>query len=462
MTSKAKNYIVVAIWAIVVAAVFISGPILFDGILASHEYSPSYVNFVYVFTYVALFFAALILVVEIVAHYVNRDALYSTTVLAASILVGLATSLDAVNHYFQGDAPNVWVERVFATANFSATTAALGSVIYFLGAEFHLPSTRQERVALISILVASAATYFPLSIANLQFISFLGLFFCFLYIVLKLLIHLNFKGVHSIPAGSVFLIVAMQLSSALTYAIGAIQNPPVRAVGLVPIGSAFSGTLFIAVYLDFILRTTRQAYKSEQLENTLKALQSSALKNQIAPHFLFNSLQSVKTNYRLSPDKGDLALDLLSKHLRNYVESGDKYLVSFEKELDSVMTFVDLANLRTDRPFNLVYDIDEEDFQVPTLSIETLIENAILYSGVNDKEDGYIEISSYREGDSIIVRVSDNGKGFDVHAVREGGVGIKNAFERFRLLLGAECSIDSVPGMGTTIIVTIPNKGDKQ
>ena len=245
----------------------------------------------------------------------------------------------------------------------------------------------------------------------------------------------------------------------MTYSFAMIPGNRYSALGLSSISMFIAMTLFVVVYVDFAIYTTRKAYLAEQTKEKLKTLQSAVLKEQIAPHFLFNSLQSVKTNYRLSQDKGDRAIDLLSRHMRNYVQAGDQYLIPFVKELDAVMTFVELSNLRTDRPFHIIYDIDEEDFLVPPLSIEPLIENAVLYSGVNEKEDGYIEISSSRSKEGIMIRISDNGKGFDMKSVRKEAVGIKNAFERFRLLLGAKCAIKSEPGQGTIIEIETSNRG---
>jgi sensor histidine kinase YesM len=96
---------------------------------------------------------------------------------------------------------------------------------------------------------------------------------------------------------------------------------------------------------------------------------------------------------------------------------------------------------------------------VPILSLQVYVENAIRYSKVNEIEGGYIEISSYEEGDKIIVEVNDNGVGFDVNDIKDTSFGIKNSRERFKLLLNAEIEIKSEIGSGTNVRIILNNKG---
>lgn len=446
-------------WISFILVVFLAGFLVYGVILHRTTFPDGYYSFIRTFLVVAWFLCALIIAIETVAMFFDPGATWITTLLAVCASAALSFSPEATDFYFPNGLSTTWIPRIFATLHFFFIVAASCYAYAFLIREHKLKVTAKEMNILVWPLIGCAVAYFPLTLIRMEFISFLGLFFFFVFFSGKLLVRLRFRETLSLATIVVYADMALLLGTAFTYTLATIPGSSYSAYGLSTISTFVVMFLYIVVYLNFIVKTTRKAYKTEEAERRAKTLQAAVLKEQIAPHFIFNSLQSVKTNYRISQDKGDRAIDLLSKHLRTYVKSGDKYIVPFVSELDSIMTFVELANLRTDHPYNVIYDIDVEDFEVPILSIEPLIENAILYSDVNNKEDGHIEISSFEEGDSIIIRVADNGKGFDVNAVREGAVGIKNAFERFHLLLGATCRIESELDKGTTITIAIP-KGE--
>lgn len=217
---------------------------------------------------------------------------------------------------------------------------------------------------------------------------------------------------------------------------------------------------FIMVYVHYIRHKSTEADKKNEIEEKLHTLQSSILKEQIKPHFLFNALNVTQALYYQDIEKGDRAINLLSTHLRNYVEAGNTYLVSLEKELNNVNSYLELENLKVDKPFNIIYNIDIYDFDVPFFSLQPLIENIIRYSKINDKIDGYIQISSFDDKDNYYIKITDNGVGFDTSKIDLlKSYGIKNVTERFYLLLQAETKIQSVIGQGTTVDIRIPKLG---
>ena len=217
-------------------------------------------------------------------------------------------------------------------------------------------------------------------------------------------------------------------------------------------------TAFIAIYVAFIVRTYRHAMNELKSELQNKDLKLLVLRDQIKPHFVFNCLGAIKALYHEDEEMGDRAVSLLADHLRYNVDASNSNLISFEKELDNVYNFVELKNLRTERKFEVIYDIDVQDFLVPVLSIEPFVENAIKYSKVNEKEDGFIELSTYQDEGFIYIEISDNGAGFDPKEVKESSHGIKNARERFALLLNAKVEIASEINAGTKVKITIPRE----
>jgi LytS/YehU family sensor histidine kinase len=212
--------------------------------------------------------------------------------------------------------------------------------------------------------------------------------------------------------------------------------------------------IFIAVYITFIVRTSREAFKASEYKLQLETLKTRVLREQINPHFTFNTLTVIKSQYHKDLQSGDEAVNMFSRHLRANVEAMDNDFIPFEKELDNLTNYVELQNLRFSSPFKIVYDIACVDFNIPVLSLQVFVENAIKYSKVNQKEDGYIEISSFEEGDVITLKVKDNGTGFNVNNINPNSCGIKNARERFKLLMNANVEIDSRIGVGTEVTIT--------
>ncbi len=219
---------------------------------------------------------------------------------------------------------------------------------------------------------------------------------------------------------------------------------------------------YFLIYTSFLIRTYKQALNGFKLEITNKNLETMMLKDQIKPHFIFNALLVIKTLYHTDIDKADKALDLFSKNLRFNVNTCNTNLIEFNKELDNIYNFIELTNLLSNKPYNVIYNIEYDDFLVPILSIEPFIENSIKYSNINNMDEGYIEISSYLDNDNIIVEISDNGIGFDIKKLKEGSTGLKNASTRFKYLLNADILIDSKLGHGVSIKIIIPKGGNNE
>ncbi|MDE6415041.1 MAG: histidine kinase [Anaeroplasmataceae bacterium] len=177
------------------------------------------------------------------------------------------------------------------------------------------------------------------------------------------------------------------------------------------------------------------------------------LREQIKPHFIFNSLNAIKNLYHKNISDGDEAMIRFSKHLRTNVDALDHDMISFEDELVNIINYVELENVRLDKPFTLLLDIQFQEFLVPVLSLQPLVENAIKYSRVNEKEDGYIQVIAYKKENLIYIIVADNGVGFDPTEIPTTSKGISNLKERFSLMLDANVSIESKSLEGTKITI---------
>jgi len=216
----------------------------------------------------------------------------------------------------------------------------------------------------------------------------------------------------------------------------------------------------IVGFVIFISRTKQILKESAEKEEKAKRYEvakQQALRGQIKPHFIFNCLSAIENTYHYSEEEGDRAMALFAEHLRSDVDSMDLPLIPFEEEIVNVNHYLDLENLRLEKKFVLLYDIDVTDFKVPPLSLQPLIENAIKYSKTNEKADGFISLGSHltSSGDVLLV-VEDNGVGFDSEKIGLHSQGLKNTEERFELVLGATMSVEAREGQGTKISIVIP------
>ncbi len=233
-------------------------------------------------------------------------------------------------------------------------------------------------------------------------------------------------------------------------------------LGLLVFGTEFIFTIelmliiacFTVLWLWKMAKTARTAMRVSELECELSAIKNQALKAQIKPHFIYNSLTAIQSRYRDGLNEGDKAIEQFARHLRLITDSDGKDIIPFDDEVRNVLNYLELENLRANGKFNLLLDLNFTDFYVPVLSLQPLVENAIRHGGLREKPDGYIQLSSDKTDAAVIITVSDNGKGFDVNSVNSG-VGLENTRKRFELLNG-EMHILSEQDRGTRITITIP------
>lgn len=233
-------------------------------------------------------------------------------------------------------------------------------------------------------------------------------------------------------------------------------------LGLLVFGTEFIFTVelmliiacFTVLWLWKMARTARTAMRVSELECELSSIKNQALKAQIKPHFVYNSLTAIQARYRDGLNEGDKAIEQFAKHLRLITDSDEEDIIPFDDEIRNVLNYFELENLRANGKLNLLLDLNYTEFSVPVLSLQPLVENAVRHGGLREKQDGYIQLSSDKTESAVIIKVYDNGKGFDVNAVKSG-VGIENTRKRFELL-NAKMQITSEPNIGTQVIIEIP------
>ncbi len=214
--------------------------------------------------------------------------------------------------------------------------------------------------------------------------------------------------------------------------------------------------IVIILYRISTVSNTKRYIQVLEEEKKLESIKIDVLKEQIQPHFIFNCLTSIQGAYQEDKKKGEEMITMFSKHLRNNLEASSSDLVPFEVELNNILNYVSLENMRKTEGCDLLLDLETVDFTLPPLTLEPFVENAIQYSKVEEKEDGFISLSTRKEKDTIIVEIEDNGVGFDTDKVKDSSIGLRNAKERLSLTLHATTQITSKISEGTKVSIRIP------
>lgn len=232
----------------------------------------------------------------------------------------------------------------------------------------------------------------------------------------------------------------------------------------------FACFLFIAlmlfVHISDTLNDYKKAEKAAELEKELSELNMTLMLSQIQPHFMYNALNTIKYLTKKDPLKAESAIVKFSGYLRANMDSlTQKEPIPFVKELEHVKNYAEIEKLRFGDRLNIEYEIDAENFTIPPLTVQPIVENAIKH-GVNQKaEGGTVKIRTYETGSYNVICVEDDGVGYDVNEEKNDGrshVGVTNIKKRLEVMLDAYIEIESKIGEGTTVTVKIPKKEEEQ
>lgn len=214
--------------------------------------------------------------------------------------------------------------------------------------------------------------------------------------------------------------------------------------------------------LKRVLIDYQGARRAKKLEKELEESRIAILLSQMQPHFIHNILNVIYYLIGKDPAAAQGAVSKFSDHLRNNLEAiAQKELITFRKELDHIYTYLELEQIRFGEELSIVYDIEEDSFLLPVLSIQPLVENAVKHGIAKKRGGGVVTISSQQTENAYRITVSDTGVGFDVERYMDDGkvhVGLINVRQRLASRMNATVDVDSTPGKGTTVTVTIPRE----
>jgi signal transduction histidine kinase len=233
-----------------------------------------------------------------------------------------------------------------------------------------------------------------------------------------------------------------------------------NALPLVLTMEEFSGAclyfIWLCLYFFYHLfdRLNRSEIERFKLMTSVKEAQLRALKSQVNPHFIFNSLNSLRALIDEEPERARTAVTQLANLLRYSLQSGQLETVPFEDELGVVNDYLALEQVRHEERLRLRMDIAPEALKmpVPPMLLQTLVENAVKYGITPRAEGGEIAIIARSSNGELRIQVMNPGEIEHGGKATSTGLGLRNAAERLRLIFGERATLSVHPGAPEQVV----------
>lgn len=209
----------------------------------------------------------------------------------------------------------------------------------------------------------------------------------------------------------------------------------------------------LRIYRKYKIRELETA----KLETRFAEAQNMALRMQLQPHFLFNTLNSISALVHANPEGADSMISRLGDFLRMTLEAPPDQLVTLRKELAFIQAYLAIEQVRFQDRLRIQVDLTPEllDLRLPSFILQPLVENALKH-GLSDRpQGGTLHLRARRDSESLVIEIQDDGEGF--RPGREG-VGLGNVRARLGLLYKGRHQLDllGAPGRGTLVVLRLP------
>ena len=222
--------------------------------------------------------------------------------------------------------------------------------------------------------------------------------------------------------------------------------------------------------LKFIPSNINAVAKAKELEMEKIVLNAalaesriSTMMSQIRPHFVYNTLGSIEQLCKFDPPKAGELVHSFAKYLRgNFGELDNPKPILMSQEMEHVHHYISIENVRfPDMTFT--FEMNSEDFLIPALTIQPIVENAIKHGLMKLPRGGTIRVVSYETDTDYCISVVDDGAGFDTGVLidERKHIGLRNIRERLKVMVNGRLDIESTVGVGTSVLVTIPKEVGK-
>ena len=240
------------------------------------------------------------------------------------------------------------------------------------------------------------------------------------------------------------------------------------------VSSQYVFALFFVAAMVVVLRVIPNGInalsKAKELETEKIALNAqltesrmSTMMSQIRPHFIYNTLGSIEQLCNIDPPKAGELVHNFAKYLRgNFGELDNPKPILMSQEMEHVRYYISIESVRfPDMTFS--FEMNSDDFHIPALTIQPIVENAIKHGLMKLPKGGTIRVVSYETDTHYCVTVEDDGAGFDTDVLLDERkhVGIRNIRGRLKSMVNGTLEIESTEGIGTKVLITIPKEVDE-
>ncbi len=216
--------------------------------------------------------------------------------------------------------------------------------------------------------------------------------------------------------------------------------------------------MLIYIVYHFVEKNRNDQFDRLKLESTVKELELKTIKSHINPHFIFNSLNSIRALVDENPKRARRAITELSNILRSSMQTEKSETVTLERELDIVKDYLALEQMRFEERLKIEFEIDEDTLQhpVPPMMLQTLVENAIKHGISRHIKGGVVRIIAAFKNNDLELLVQNTGQ---LSATPNGdGFGIKSTQDRLNLMYQGK-AVFQIRNVGNAMVeskVTIP------
>ncbi len=203
--------------------------------------------------------------------------------------------------------------------------------------------------------------------------------------------------------------------------------------------------------------------RERELTELAATAQLAALRAQINPHFLFNSLNSIAQLIRADPDKAEACVERLAEIFRYILHRSEQEFVPLAEELQMMRAYLDIERARFDDRLRVETRVDPRSLgqMIPNLILQPLVENAIKHGLSRKLAGGTVSIDAAVDGELLTLTVGDDGLGMTeptLDQVWDRGIGLRNLRDRLERLYGPAHlpEIESTPGRGTVVRLRLP------
>jgi len=211
----------------------------------------------------------------------------------------------------------------------------------------------------------------------------------------------------------------------------------------------------IYYFYHYIEKSRKQQFDTLKLESLVKELELKTIKSHINPHFIFNSLNSIRALIDENPGRARTAITELSNILRSSMQTEKQETVSFEKELNIVKDYLALEHIRFEDRLKVEYDIAVETLNqpIPPMMLQTLVENAIKHGISKQLNGGTVKIiSDFKDNyHALVIRNTGHLNG----SFNGDGFGLISTKNRLQLLFGQKANFDIRELTGNTVEATV-------